>query len=214
MARAAAELAMKHHLASVGRRPAFTIVEALVAVSIVGVLIAIAAPAARGVADASKRTVCLANLRTLHLATSMYTQDRRGMLPHATSPVWVNLGFVAPLDQLERYVRVPIVPIDADGDFDQPSAPYLCPADRDVGPVSGFSYGYIPSEFIVIEGWQEVSMRYALNPRLLLFIDRGSRHPGERRPPDWGEPGVGRNAVSAGGQLGWSFELLEVAVRR
>jgi len=54
--------------------PAFTLIEVLVAIGIIGILIAIIAPALRGARDSARETVCLANLRTCHTDMQAYLE--------------------------------------------------------------------------------------------------------------------------------------------
>lgn len=73
------------------RRPAFSLIELLVVLSILGVLVALAAPAlsrARGVAREAK---CVANLRSLGQAHAAYTVDHKRRFPAGEDP---RVGYV------------------------------------------------------------------------------------------------------------------------
>lgn len=59
------------------RARGFSLVELLVVLGVVALLIAIALPTVRGASRAARRTVCLNNLRSLQLATRMFTDDPR-----------------------------------------------------------------------------------------------------------------------------------------
>lgn len=69
------------------RRPGggFTLVELLVVISIIGVLLSITLPALRSVREASRRTVCLSNLRSLGMATQVMLAENKNVLPRADS---------------------------------------------------------------------------------------------------------------------------------
>lgn len=188
------------------RARGFSLVELLVVLGVVALLIAIALPTVRGASRAARRTVCLNNLRSLQLATRMFTDDHQGLLPLATTGVWVGVGDVAPLNDLARYMSAP-PPREVKSEVVGLTAPYLCPADRGYAERTGFSYGYLPATFMSIEGQEPVSRRYARFPKLVLFGERGLWHPGEPAPPGWEHLGVGSNAVSMGGEVGWNLEL-------
>jgi type II secretory pathway pseudopilin PulG len=70
--------------------PAFTLVEALVAIGILGILIAILAPALRGVRDAGRETVCLANLGTCHRDMMAFVESNGGAFPYQPAGKWVD----------------------------------------------------------------------------------------------------------------------------
>ncbi len=62
---------------SLVRKSGFTLVEIMVVVAIVGLLTAIAVPAFVRYRDASRRSVCIANLRQMENAKSVWAQENR-----------------------------------------------------------------------------------------------------------------------------------------
>ena len=102
------------------RRGGFTLVELLVVIGIIALLIGILLPVLGRAREQSKRTACLANLRTLGQAMYMYAQANRDRLPNGNPPKATDaeelLGDV--LVALNRdYVRAP--------------ASFHCPGDID-----------------------------------------------------------------------------------
>lgn len=183
------------------RRPsarAFTIVEALVVVSIIALLTAIVLPALRGARANARRTKCMAQLSQFGLAFRMHVDEHHGLLPWADEMYSLPSGWLAPLDALEPYMNCPLPQFDPAGAVvtDQP---FLCPSDREVGPIQGFSYGYAPVfmfQLVRPNPWQSVSRYYDLNPTFPLLQDRGPFH---GRTDD--APTVGRNILRYDGSV-------------
>jgi prepilin-type N-terminal cleavage/methylation domain-containing protein len=59
----------------------FTLVELLVVVAIIALLLAILTPALQGARDVAKSTVCLSGFRQIGMATIMYSDENRNVLP-------------------------------------------------------------------------------------------------------------------------------------
>lgn len=67
---------------SAPRRAGFTLVELLTVIAIIAILGAVLVPVANSARASSRSTRCLANLRQLHMAVMLYTQDNKGALPY------------------------------------------------------------------------------------------------------------------------------------
>ena len=73
---------MKHSLAP---RRAFTLIEILVVIAIIGILSAILFPVLSRARENGRKTACLSNMKQLGLAFQQYSQDSRGKLPLAAN---------------------------------------------------------------------------------------------------------------------------------
>ena len=65
--------------------PAFTLIELLTVIAIIGILAAIIIPTVGKVRASAKSTQCLSNLRQIGLAISLYPQDNKGYYPRGAS---------------------------------------------------------------------------------------------------------------------------------
>jgi len=84
-------------------RNAFTLVELLVCIAIIGILIGMMLPATRSVREAARRTECLNNLRQIGLATLNY-EEAHTKFPAATGIA--SLGGVGSSDKLSGFVAI------------------------------------------------------------------------------------------------------------
>src|ERR1700745_359070 len=81
--------------AAVRRRAGgFTLVELLVVIGIIALLIGILLPALSKAREQSKRTACLANLRTLGHAFTLYANTYKDRLPNETPPGTTNASLI------------------------------------------------------------------------------------------------------------------------
>src|SRR4051812_40937538 len=109
--------------ASKGKRKAFTLVELLVVIGIIAVLIGLLLPALNKAREQSKRTTCLANLRTLGQAMILYANDSRDRLPNSNPPntsAEYNATNSVLVALAKKYVRA--------------AAAFHCPSDEDPIP--------------------------------------------------------------------------------
>lgn len=203
------------HRIATSNRKAFTLVEAILTVSVVLLLLALAIPAIARSRETARRTVCLVSLRELALAVRMYMDhESRGILPVEPS-VWASRPDER-LRALEGNLLKTVLRewtggfSSYDGQRFPFRSPVMCPSDRVYGPQYGFSYDYEAGAWL--ERWpdnrvdpdlaMEVTRKYELRPAPgpRLFSDIDGFHP--YSPPDMN----GTNAAFFDGSVGWIYQ--------
>src|SRR5690625_3090711 len=90
------------------RRTAFTLIELLTVIAIIGILASILIPVVGKVRDSAKSAVCISNLRQVGLAAMAYALENEERLPDAGAgddPAWVRT--------LSEYISLPTSEIDS-----------------------------------------------------------------------------------------------------
>ncbi len=75
---------------------AFTLVELLVVISVIGLLMGILVPVLGKARKSANRTYCMANLRQLGVAMRSYLDDNRDIFPICSATPWVNTDSNSP----------------------------------------------------------------------------------------------------------------------
>ena len=110
---------------------AFTLVELLSSIAIIGILAAILFPVFSGLTKSKNNTVCLNNLRQIGAATLLYCNDHKGAFPPALSFKPTVTNDYSPWNQaISSYLGLP--------NDTSPSPIFKCPADpRDYEAIPG-----------------------------------------------------------------------------
>ncbi len=131
---------------------AFTLVELLVVIGIIGLLISMLLPAMNKVRSQSKAAVCASNLRQVGAALLIYANDNKGWLVPVgewlpNQRIYESLGTNVPAN-----LRWPVVALKIHGDQNDPddaekwtTPTMICPADFQ----PGFAHSYIINKHLV-----------------------------------------------------------------
>lgn len=198
------------------KRKAFTLVELLVSMAILGILIGILVPALGGAVLASKRTQCLMSLRSLGLGLQMYMdQENDGIFPLVPgfSRQRPDSGFERVYKVLEEYIDSPLPVQEASGVFPH-RQPFACPLDDRLADEYGYSYDFFPGRFMTVPGkphlvmpgtQRETTRMYEMGiVTKILFMDaREEWHPGGPNHPPHLDHFDGKNAYHWDGSVGW-----------
>jgi prepilin-type N-terminal cleavage/methylation domain-containing protein len=106
---------------------AFSLVELLIVIAIIGILASLLLPALRQANEKSRRTACLNNLRQVNLAIRLYADDYADSLPALPTPNPYPNGVGAYYKQLVKgYLGLTGPPSPSEKVF-------ICPSDRLLG---------------------------------------------------------------------------------
>jgi prepilin-type N-terminal cleavage/methylation domain-containing protein/prepilin-type processing-associated H-X9-DG protein len=189
----------------------FTLVELLVVLAVLSLLIALALPALAGARRRASATACQANLRGLGAAIHGFASDHDG-LPVASLLTDARVDRSELLVALSPYLTINFEP----GSGGTPTAaPFVCPADKQYGPVSGLSYAYAAALLMNAPNWLfdpyhvpqqsgagKVAQRiYDANDgsKWKLMFDYDFFHAPKRHPQD--RPEGGRNTLFYDGSV-------------
>lgn len=137
-------------------RRAFTLIELMVVVAIIGVLAALLLPVLSVAKNRAHRTTCLNNLRQINLGMRMYCDDSNDTSPSVKEADFFSKSWSSYRRLMKDYVGVKGEPSAQDKLF-------ACPADTfyfDMRPVSGSSAKGICGLWIVRAGLHEQTNFY------------------------------------------------------
>ena len=105
----------------VGFRTAFTLVELLVVIAVIGVLAGLLLPALKGALNSARRTSCMGNIAQVGMGFQSYLQDYAETFPAADDPVstgvwlWMGRGWRPALTPYLAEPKVFWCPVDTAG---------------------------------------------------------------------------------------------------
>jgi prepilin-type N-terminal cleavage/methylation domain-containing protein len=170
-------------------RPAFSLVEVVVVLAILGMLVGMLLPAVQAARDSARRTACTNNLRTAAAGILSYESARRTLPPGSdqlprlglalgTQLAWSSfilpyIGEAAVASRID-YTRAWDAPGDNEATSDTAIAPYTCPSAR-VNSIGKSDYVGISGALI----WYRDQMVGRADPTsgLLVAVDAGRPKP-------------------------------------
>ena len=159
---------------------AFTLVELLVVISIIGLLVALLLPALASSREQGRRVLCANNFRQINIATTMYAGDNNESIPGPGYDWWegnvLYYGYAPsaglsdpypyyyPLGRLFRHSH------SGTGDYISAANVFICPSQDATNAQSDLNTSYITSYFEAYFAWTS----YTVNTKYAMPGQRGN----------------------------------------
>jgi len=150
------------------RQKGFTLIELLVVISVIAVLMGILIPALRRVKAAAQRVVCMTNLHSYGLATSIYQSDNDSKFQ--SCKIWLHDGYTQPAGNPEvcRWHDPGDQPNGTLWPYLKGKDTHICPSFSAVGKINGCPFpGHDPDIPI------DPQFNYTMNGYLGYFDPKG-----------------------------------------
>lgn len=170
---------------------AFTLIELLTVIAIIGILAAILIPTVAAVRDSARAAGCISNLRQIGMAFNLYVNDNDDRMPPRRGAGWsVMIGLAEDLEPYaeEGATNIPPPGATSTGNFN--TGVWRCPSAPE-----GWKVLYLPNENIW-NGVAGISIAQVKDPTLFpLLYDRGGGFTGDpgARPNNPGHAWHGSN---------------------
>lgn len=155
---------------------AFTLVELLVVVAIIGILAALGIPLVKSMIEKGNSTKCVNNLRQIGVAIVQYTADNDGYLPYSYGVAGGGndsfSGHSAPLPQLLN-VGVNSRAFPTTNDYNKPTArhPFNCPSCKTASRTYTANEGAMGATFDIVRYPQRKLSALSDVSKLVLIAD-------------------------------------------
>ncbi len=154
---------------------AFSLIELIVVIAIMGVVVSIVLPALSSAKSSAEKVGCLANLRSQGQGVVLYMDAGDGLLPFADLYMDARAGLIEPYASVAPFLDIGPPGVDSTSDV------WVCPSDDDVFRDLGTSYLYAPYSVFAFTGHMADPRRWVTrfvmdDPGSVLFQDTFGYH--------------------------------------
>ncbi len=154
-------------------RRAFTLIELLTVIAIIGILAAIIIPTVGRVRESARAANCLSNLRQINMAVKLYADDNKGVLPAASRPKTPEETGGGTTVAWTKAIRA-YLPQRGNTDTSTEHVIFVCPSAKNGDGQMGseLSNTYTATGAMIGLNGSGSATGSAVNPRSLATIDR------------------------------------------